>query len=1832
MFASPLPHPLAWWSSAPDFVIEALDWAVGVEWPDGNEKETWDLSDAWHGASAALRAPIEALNQGGPMVTAGFGALDSDTGSQLDAIWQAYAADPEGGLLLLETVLREIGTVVDGAACDIEAAKIEMYIELGFMIVELIALAAAIVATLGAASAAGPAVIAAGRWAIGRVFKELLKRMLERGVKSFAKDAVRNAGKKITKESLKRVGKFTGKHALREGLEEGVTEAGIQGSQVARGRRDAGVDLLQVGLAGVAGGVGGALGGAAYLGPHARSALGGTAESLARGMGGEVIAEIGASLATGQGLPDASDLGHAATSGARSGLTGHATETAHGIQADLRADVAGLGPIEGLTGGRPSDGLAGLDSPASGDLTALAGLDSPASGSDLTELAGPTTGPSGGSSGPAGGGYSGTDIHSGPSVETVASGPSSISIHTGLSASGAEVTTGPAVETTVASGPSTHHPSTVASTAVGGTTDLAGLATGPSTPTTGLGGPTVDPVPPSTPGGATGPGPGGVSPTPGQPTGIAPPVASAPTGLAQTPTPAPTGVTGPATPTASTPTAPTSSLGTSVAPPQAAPPPTTAPPAPSPTVPSSRPPVAPDRPAGPPTVPGQPVVVVAPVGPGLVSAEPAGAPSPPHDPRQRREDLARQQRQESVRRPRRQFDDARRGYEVSMRRFLDARHRGDPRSELIYDQEVRPAQLALLRAADAYARALGYAVPSEVQARPDAEVGALAPAGVHTDDISALTGDRRPPPVETTRHYDQPGGHQIPLEFDQAQLERYFPRDERGRPTRIPDPYALWFELLNDGGPAADPFRGINCTDGILALFDAWMHGRPRVSAPRMPDGYRDGEDTGPMGGEVGGIQRIEQTLGTAFTLTYDDAARGPLSRPDAFDGQLADLRDALLDAEHGSFAAILIETRDGKTHVLAAVNYHDEIVFLDPQHSYRSPDFPHRPTGPDGITRMAVAIVDGHARPVTDTPALAGPDIDLTLDGELLDPEGRADARDLIGFDPRDEERRALRELPRPVRAAIVDSVGQARPVAEAVRTQLEAAIPTFGDLPKRQQPRLIDVRYRVKTAGSLARSLELDLADLTPQEQLDSVRQTLGRLQDRVRFRVLAPEGRYGESVQEVLRRLEDLGYQVGNMNNFWRMGPGNRYYGLNVTVTTPGGFTFEIQFSTRASRAVDKATHLLYEVVRLETVDAVKRVEAFLSILQANHDQHITEHLPQGLERIDRLPAPKDTSLAAWAEKNSPTWQAYLAHLTARGETLAGALSARGLTIEDLPGWERLELSDAERVRLSRGLPTGGAGSVLEPGGMAQPGRQTAGGRDLEPPAPDVDLRSESGGPGDLRRPGSGPDRGGRPGDGGTHRPGEVRPPTAERGGTGPDLPSQESQRGRPGLAEPGTSGPLGFADPAGITPPTEHLDFSTMAEPELRRRMLQRPDPPVAGPDTPNPDPPPRPWDAWKERAGLAMRERAVQTIAAEYGLAGHPDATMALEEAYTMVREYVAPFVVQIASAMLAQFKAEVQAEPGRQFVFLGRDGTVLGMAIAELDPDFYADHGRHITLSRKLADTVFLDAHRVWETLDPGTRGPEPSVAEGFGWRRPRSDPAPPLSEIEGYLGDLVAYLVDQGVRLDDPERPVTLVDSSFKGTVGEYLSAMFPDTTFSDAMIFHGKAPFDPGIRAKAGFAVDLPAGADKRLDPKHETLTFEYLMRGPLSSPVGFVDGTLVQESESSANPYGYPSVEAVVDPMFRNSDDPSDPRSRLRDALLAIHREAVRDYATHIHDTPGAGPELMAGYEDYRRLVQAWYDLPMHHPTGVPDRLVRFLDSFVKSRFEPGEHPRRAPREST
>ena len=261
------------------------------------------------------------------------------------------------------------------------------------------------------------------------------------------------------------------------------------------------------------------------------------------------------------------------------------------------------------------------------------------------------------------------------------------------------------------------------------------------------------------------------------------------------------------------------------------------------------------------------------------------------------------------------------------------------------------------------------AAPPAPTASPGAVVE-LAPSGVLSDDRSALTGDGGPLPISRTRRYDTYGGLRTPLAVHQKALEDAMPHAGDGRAARLADPRSgRWFRLANDGGPEADPTRGLNCIDGVLALYDTYLHGRPRVSAPRTFDANAHGDPTHPTGGEWHGPQRIEQTTGAAFqNLCPFLGAADPATAKLAVDAAMQNLTNHLHNSGHGAFAFILTDLEGGGCHAWAAINQNGTVLFLDPQVGHISEETPlyhHRgiPSSSNVIS-MDALVLDAQARP----------------------------------------------------------------------------------------------------------------------------------------------------------------------------------------------------------------------------------------------------------------------------------------------------------------------------------------------------------------------------------------------------------------------------------------------------------------------------------------------------------------------------------------------------------------------------------------------------------------------------------------------------------------------------------------------------------------------------------------------------------------------------------------------------------------------------------------------------------------------------------------------------
>ena len=191
-----------------------------------------------------------------------------------------------------------------------------------------------------------------------------------------------------------------------------------------------------------------------------------------------------------------------------------------------------------------------------------------------------------------------------------------------------------------------------------------------------------------------------------------------------------------------------------------------------------------------------------------------------------------------------------------------------------------------------------------------------------------------------------------------------------GRVARLADPrVGGWFGLVNDGGPGADPTRGLNCLDAVLALFDTYLHARPRVAAARTFDGYAQGDPDRTWGGEWDAFERIRLATGAALQnlCPFVGAADPALAKP-AVDTALSNLTNHLHNSGHGAYAFILTDLEDGGCHAWAAVNQDGTILFLDPQVARISADEPlythlGRPAHAN-IVSMDALVVDGQGVP----------------------------------------------------------------------------------------------------------------------------------------------------------------------------------------------------------------------------------------------------------------------------------------------------------------------------------------------------------------------------------------------------------------------------------------------------------------------------------------------------------------------------------------------------------------------------------------------------------------------------------------------------------------------------------------------------------------------------------------------------------------------------------------------------------------------------------------------------------------------------------------------------
>ncbi|MEV6515380.1 toxin glutamine deamidase domain-containing protein [Micromonospora chalcea] len=877
----------------------------------------------------------------------GYGGVGLVAGA-FDTAWHKLAEGEDAPLHVLVAATDELGRLVDSCGCDIEGAKLEAWIELGILVVELLALAVAAVLTLGAASPAAAAAITATRVVVQQIFKRLVAQLARKAVKQGLKEAGERAAKEAAKAGARGLARRAALGGLVEAGQEAGTNLATQTYQNTTGRRD-GLDLTDVSTSALGGFAGGAVAPLAGLGRHASGRFAEIGERFGREMAGETLAETAAGLATGHG-PSLEDLARAAASGAAGSTTNQADSA---LQRRLDGQLSGLTvpPV-------------GLDVPPVADPVGLIPAQRVAEplvqSGDAIEGAVPVT-----------------STHVSPQVAV--SHPLAVD----LPRPAPEPTTTPLGDVV---------PHDVARPTAAASPTLSSVITD---------GPVATPLS-TAPGVHGGAGPVAAPidhPTPSSTNSIQ--AAAVPATLPAPPADHPQVATPPAADRA----VPISNGG------QAGPPPAS-PGSPQPGPHPGAPAVGPDPRPGP--NPRFPLLEsLAPHRP------PTDSPGPhpgPFDGQSRPRETA-EQRAARLKADREGLDRRRyRGYLQSQRALHEENRRQAQIKELrdLAEQHYEAARWLLMQAhelrqagqhdlADRHVREgrrrerlhyravdeveavrAGQRLPREVMVEDDLDfyrinddVADLAVGAVETADHSALTGRGHPEPIDRSRPYGRRGGLRPPLALHQTDLERQMPRNPDGSVARTADPRrGGWFRLANDGGPAADATRGINCLDCTLSLFETWVHGRPRVAAPRTFDGYLDGDVLRPVGGEADGPLRVEETTGGRFQNLC------PVDRPGItgqerrwlVDRGYRDLYAQLASGGHGSYAFLITSFEGGGSHAWVALNQNGTILFLDPQSGAVAdrPLYHHSGRAFEGNVVGVDALVlgpDGRPMPVTGRP-----------------------------------------------------------------------------------------------------------------------------------------------------------------------------------------------------------------------------------------------------------------------------------------------------------------------------------------------------------------------------------------------------------------------------------------------------------------------------------------------------------------------------------------------------------------------------------------------------------------------------------------------------------------------------------------------------------------------------------------------------------------------------------------------------------------------------------------------------------------------------------------------
>ncbi|MFJ3673632.1 hypothetical protein ACIPSE_45045 [Streptomyces sp. NPDC090106] len=350
--------------------------------------------------------------------------------------------------------------------------------------------------------------------------------------------------------------------------------------------------------------------------------------------------------------------------------------------------------------------------------------------------------------------------------------------------------------------------------------------------------------------------------------------------------------------------------------------------------------------------------------------------------------------------------------------------------------------------------------------------------------------------------------------------------------------------------------------------------------------------------------------------------------------------------------------------------------------------------------------------------------------------------------------------------------------------------------------------------------------------------------------------------------------------------------------------------------------------------------------------------------------------------------------------------------------------------------------------------------------------------------------------------------------------------------------------------------------------------------------------------WTNPLGLSPREFA-QFCAVLH--VDTPRKLRAVEVACTVAHRYIAPFVIKNAVDMLINLHAMVAANPRARVIFLGRDGYCLGDVVQQLDPLFHNRYCGELHISRRTADAALAVAEP-W--ADP--------LADSF------RKPGPHREELTSIWTDLVGYADDSNLYLDRDGAEFALVDTGFKGSVQEMLTAAYPNAVFHGHYLFYCAAADDRHTARKHGYALhlDQPNTLDGRAlrefvdDP---ALTFAHH-----DAIVALED--LLRGSDADIRLVDRQPVRSFLDDSSRAGIDPAKVAHQYRDAYLrqAVLAALARSVGTAVWSLHRARLEHPQTW--YAELTQRATVLRPQLHNWLADRpadpaLTHILDSFVR-----------------